>query len=502
MGLITEEVEVSLGGKNIKWYEDKGYLIPRIKDKRDRIVTRYGTKILVNIKDLPDKSHIKINYICDHCRKEYETTWYNYNIYKKEEGNFYCNKCAHKLYGAENIRINRLKSGLSFEQWCNDNNRKDVLNRWDYDLNKYKPSEISYSSNILIYLKCEKGIHNSEEKSICNFTSGQGGSIKCNACNSIGQWLKNNYGEDAIKKYWSDKNKEDPFNVDFSSNKNIILICQNCKEEKEITPNNYTNRENIACHQCSDGISYGEKFMKSFLKQINEEHISQLSKKHFKWCYKYKYDEYLIKNVIVEIHGKQHYEESGFEQTLDEIQRNDEMKKKLAYLNGFTDDNYIIIDARCSTLKHIKQSIIESELPQILNFKQKDIDWEQCNKDALSSFVKVACDLWEDGIRNTLKISHLMNMSRPTITKYLKQGANLNLCDYNVNYCNKKVYCIELDIFFNSITEAVSELGIDKSHVSDCCKGVRKTTGGYHWMYHEDYLKLHNETNEVETINT
>ena len=29
MGLITKEVEVKLGGKNIKYYENLGYQIPR-----------------------------------------------------------------------------------------------------------------------------------------------------------------------------------------------------------------------------------------------------------------------------------------------------------------------------------------------------------------------------------------------------------------------------------------------------------------------------------------
>ena len=33
MGLISEYVEVGLGGKNVKYYEDLGYEIPRRKDK-------------------------------------------------------------------------------------------------------------------------------------------------------------------------------------------------------------------------------------------------------------------------------------------------------------------------------------------------------------------------------------------------------------------------------------------------------------------------------------
>ena len=35
----------------------------------------------------------------------------------------------------------------TFEQWCKENNRFDLLNRFDCELNKVKPSEIGCSSN-------------------------------------------------------------------------------------------------------------------------------------------------------------------------------------------------------------------------------------------------------------------------------------------------------------------------------------------------------------------
>lgn len=47
----------------------------------------------------------------------------------------------------------------------------------------------------------------------------------------------------------------------------------------------------------------------------------------------------------------------------------------------------------------------------------------------------------------------------------------------------KAVYCIELDRVFDSITIAANELGLNTGHISNCCKGKRKTCGGYHWEY-------------------
>ena len=45
----------------------------------------------------------------------------------------------------------------------------------------------------------------------------------------------------------------------------------------------------------------------------------------------------------------------------------------------------------------------------------------------------------------------------------------------------KKVVCIETEQVFDSVSKAEQELNI--KHISDCCRGTRKTAGGYHWKY-------------------
>lgn len=54
------------------------------------------------------------------------------------------------------------------------------------------------------------------------------------------------------------------------------------------------------------------------------------------------------------------------------------------------------------------------------------------------------------------------------------------------NARKKKVRCIELNIVFNSITEAGERLGIGCSNISAVCRGKRETCGGYHWEYVEN----------------
>lgn len=48
-----------------------------------------------------------------------------------------------------------------------------------------------------------------------------------------------------------------------------------------------------------------------------------------------------------------------------------------------------------------------------------------------------------------------------------------------------RVLCVELNIIFPSIREANKYIGhpIKSSHISECCKGKVKRSGGYHWKY-------------------
>lgn len=68
---------------------------------------------------------------------------------------------------------------------------------------------------------------------------------------------------------------------------------------------------------------------------------------------------------------------------------------------------------------------------------------------------------------------------------------NINYGTHNARMAKsnqKSIYCVELDRAFESIKAAANELGINKSHISECCSGKRKTCGGYHWRYTNELL--------------
>ena len=47
----------------------------------------------------------------------------------------------------------------------------------------------------------------------------------------------------------------------------------------------------------------------------------------------------------------------------------------------------------------------------------------------------------------------------------------------------QQVYCVELDKIFEDATVVAKELSLDSGAILKCCKGERKTCGGYHWKF-------------------
>lgn len=66
----------------------------------------------------------------------------------------------------------------------------------------------------------------------------------------------------------------------------------------------------------------------------------------------------------------------------------------------------------------------------------------------------------------------------------------------NIN--SKPVVCVETNEFFWSMGEAKRATGCDDTTITRCCRGIKKTCGGYHWRYAtEDEVELH--TNDYMT---
>ena len=510
MSLISKTAIIKWNARYKEYYISKGYNF-----------TKMGDEFEVRVEDLTKGSHALVKIQCDVCGKILnDQTWFNYTRLI-DENNYCCNECLSRQSNNKKKNENEVKYNRSFYQWCYNNLTKYeadiIIKRWDYDLNvdkygnKLTPKDVSYGSQGFnrkgYWFKClDCQEHKSEQKQLSSFTNKHKKSVLCNQCNSISNtnpelmvYLVNK--EDGIKNSRGSKNK-------------IPMTCPNCGNKKNMSINDL-RRQGFGCNKCSDHLSYSEKFLGNFLEQVLDKNfITQLSKSIFKWCRDRRYDFY-IDNIkcIVEAHGSQHYEE-GFSRTfknartLKEERENDKYKENLAIENGII--NYIIIDCRFSELEWIKENILNSQLPNLLNFKEEDIDWLKAHEAGCKSLVKIVCDMWNKS-NKILDIAREIKVSETTVRRYLKKGSKIGLCEYNpqqemqkrVNAMtekqNIKVICLTTEEIFNSIKEAGRKYNIFANSISQCCKGKLKSAGKLPdgtkliWMYYEEYLYLQNK---------
>ena len=295
-------------------------------------------------------------------------------------------------------------------------------------------------------------------------------------------------------------NSNDGYNYSFGSNKKLEWKCDVCGTIIFKTPNKMS-KSMCLCKDCRLSKSYGEKFFMSVLNQLCEIYDTEVC---FEWSEHKRYDFYLPEyNVIVEIHGSQHSSSKDFSllggKTYIEESMNDDMKKDLALDNRISE--YIIINNVYSDSKNLKFNIMNSLLPTILNFSPNDINWAECHRFALTSDVKVICEYYNLYETNISILANIFNKSQTTIRKYLKQGSECGLCNYNtkkakIDANHKAVKTMisqraksilqlnmndEVLASYPSIQEAQRILNI--SHIWDCLVGKRKTAGGYKWKY-------------------
>ena len=107
MGLITKEVEITLNGRTISYYEDLGYEIPRYYDKHShKWSIKRGTTIKIKICDLQKCSNVRVDIECDCCKKNYDIEYCAYNAKKNRDGKIYCKSCVLKLFNSGENNIN------------------------------------------------------------------------------------------------------------------------------------------------------------------------------------------------------------------------------------------------------------------------------------------------------------------------------------------------------------------------------------------------------------
>lgn len=57
---------------------------------------------------------------------------------------------------------------------------------------------------------------------------------------------------------------------------------------------------------------------------------------------------------------------------------------------------------------------------------------------------------------------------------------------YLNNQSSKKVLCVENETIYPSAAEAARQLNVDRSTIGKVCRGIKRTTGGFHFRFVED----------------
>ena len=230
------------------------------------------------------------------------------------------------------------------------------------------------------------------------------------------------------------KDPNDGYNHTKGSNKKVEFICPHCNSviEQYIF---YVCRNGLSCQMCSDGVSYPNKLIRQVLKQL---HVDFIPEYVAEWSQSKMYDCYFKDNngqeYVIEMDGIQHYVDNCMpHQALKDIQNNDILKTDLANDNGVF---MIRINCSTSSIEYIKKNILLSKLNGL--FDLSVIDWDACDINAQSSFVKQACDLYMSGICSTKDIGRILQLDKTTVRRYLKRGVKFGWCNYNPKTVHSK----------------------------------------------------------------
>jgi len=174
----------------------------------------------------------------------------------------------------------------SLKEWCELNNRQELLDRWDYNLNKVNPEEVSSYSNTKRWFKCPKGIHKSELYDIDHLCRHPNYNMQCRACNSFAQYIIDKYDINYLNYIWSDKNIKSPWDYTHGSNQLAWFNCTNNSDHvyQQVI---YNRVKDCLCPFCNNknintGVAKGHS-----LAEILPESINVWSDKNTKTPYDY-----------------------------------------------------------------------------------------------------------------------------------------------------------------------------------------------------------------------
>lgn len=131
--MLTEYIKIKVASE-VKYYEKLGYYIPRYMNNQGKLVVKRGTEILVNVKDLPLGSNVKVHVLCDRCGVNISYKIYqNYLRDNKKSGLDSCDKCRRKNISNVIFKKYGVTSTLELD-WVQEKMKKNNLKKYGVEL--------------------------------------------------------------------------------------------------------------------------------------------------------------------------------------------------------------------------------------------------------------------------------------------------------------------------------------------------------------------------------
>lgn len=228
--------------------------------------------------------------------------------------------------------------------------------------------------------------------------------------------------DDIIHKYNDSIKVLEQIRVEYNnaSSRGYKVECLDCHYIYKTTEQRFST-----CPICGKRSSYSERFIYSIFKQSNINFIPQ---KEFEWLHNKYYDVYLPDyNVIIEIHGEQHFKpiKLNKHETPERIYKNTIMADQIKYDAAIKNNiPYCIINAR-------EPKQLFQIAKNVLNFVDfSNISKLECEKFANYKNIIKECELWNKGY-SIEEIHNKLNESSQSIKSKLRCGYRYNMCNYS-----------------------------------------------------------------------
>jgi hypothetical protein len=320
----------------------------------------------------------------------------------------------------------------------------------------------------------------------CKFCSGHAIILGINTIWDTDPWMIPIVGEDVAKKY--------THGSDFK----IYPICPDCgcKKSIKMALSTIFRYKSMNCN-CSDSISYPNKFAFKLLEQLKVNFINEYSPdwikpKAYDFYFKVNNKEYILEMDGGLGHGNNKHSKSKI--SIEESKAIDDYKDEQAKLHGI---EVIRIDCYCDydkRFEYIKQNIKNNERLNNL-FNLAKVDFIKCHEYSLSNLVKIASEYKRKNPElTTVEIGKIMGYRSDTVLDWLKDGTLVNWCNYDSkeemikNAKRNRPKNKQIEVFKNGVSQGIYPSGtylqehgeelfgvkLLISKISSVCHGKRK----------------------------